>query len=168
MVGVNRMMARTIKRMLAVLTGAVVIPALLEAQALCAPQTPFLRYPAEAMEQRVSGPVSVEFTINERGEPSETQLTGDPLLAPTVEFAFMRLRFSPECRGKRVAVRFTFRIDQTLPIEAPDVIRQVAEAQYELVSPARNVVVISDPPFECSRCGVRWRILHWLRKLQFW
>jgi hypothetical protein len=163
------MVARTFNGMLAVLTGSVILPALLEAQAICTPQTPsFLRYPPEAMEQKVTGPVSVEFTINKRGEPSNIRSAGDPLLVPAAEFAFMHLRFQSECRDKRVAARVTFSIDRTLALEAPDVIRKVAEAEYELLSPARNVVVISDPPLDCSRCGVRWRILRWLRKVKFW
>jgi TonB family protein len=160
--------AGTLTKILVVFSGAVVVPAMTKAQAPCIPPTPSLRYPAEAMEQKVSGSVSIEFTINRRGEPSNVERAGDPLLAPTVEFAFTRLRFPPKCRGQRVTARFTFRIDPTLPLDAPEVVRYVAAGQYELVSPARNVVVISDPPVECSGCGLRWRILRCLRKLKFW
>ena len=161
-------MADALRRILAAALNAILLGASIEAEGPCTPPPPSLRYPVEAMEQKISGPVSVRFTINRQGEPSEMRVTGDPLLRPSVEFALMRSRFSTECRGKVVDVIFVFRIDRTLSPQAAEVLRQVSEAEYELVSPAKDVVVLSDPEVTCTGCGPAWRLSRWLHKLKFW
>ncbi|MCX6624521.1 MAG: hypothetical protein NTY38_26370 [Acidobacteria bacterium] len=105
-----------------------------------------LTYPAAAMERKISGPVLLSFAVDKRGAPRDIAATGDPLLTPEVKSAFRYIQFPRQCSGTEVSIIITFRIDPTLPVRTPVAVRQPSETDYEVISPAENIVVISDPP----------------------
>jgi protein TonB len=53
-------------------------------------------YPAEAKRKGISGPVTVDFTIDKRGQPKAFRVSkGDPLLAEAVLSAVRQWRWNP-------------------------------------------------------------------------
>jgi len=157
---------RSIRLLVALLSVGIGVGSL-KSQVPCSPQSPPLRYPDLAMEKKVSGPVSVNFTVNKRGDPSKLQVTGDPLLVPPVEWAFMRARFPGRCGGRQVNVLVRFRIDQTLSPESSEFIWQISETEYEVVSPAKNVVILADPPVTTNRPRMAQRVFGRFRRMKF-
>jgi hypothetical protein len=105
-----------------------------------------LTYPAAAMEKKTSGSVLLSFTVDKRGAPRDIAATGDPLLTSEVKSAFRDIPFPRQCSGTEISIVVTFRIDPALPVRTAVAVRQPSETEYEVISPAENVVVISDPP----------------------
>ncbi|MCC6586781.1 MAG: energy transducer TonB [Bryobacterales bacterium] len=132
----------------------------LHAQVSCVPDLPRLRYPAEAMESKVSGTVLVNFNVDARGAPEDLQAVGHPLLTLDVKGAFRSIRLSRRCSGMAVSTSIIFRIDDSLPPSSPVTARRITGGVYELVSPAENVVVISDPPVTYDRPGAVAVVIH--------
>ena len=127
------------------------LPVALKGQAPCTPTVPRLSYPAPAMERKVSGPVRLIFSIDGRGAPRDLEASGDPLLTSDVKFAFRYVQLPRQCSGRHLSILITFRINSELPLETPVAMRQISETEYEVVSPAKNVVVISDPQLTWTR-----------------
>ena len=132
---------------------SLLLPLALHAQPRCTPPTVRLSYPAAAMEQKTSGPVLLSFSVDGRGAPRNIAATGDPLLAAEVKFAFRYVQFPRQCSGTEISIAVTFRIDPALPIQAPVAVRQPSGTEYEVISPDKTLVVISDPPVTWIRPG---------------
>jgi hypothetical protein len=68
------------------------------------------------MEKKISGPVLLSFTVDERGAPRDIAATGDPLLISEVKSAFRYIQLPRQCSGTEISIAVTFRIDPTLPV----------------------------------------------------
>jgi len=105
------------------------------------------------MEAKVSGVVTLSFVIDKRGSPTDIQAGGDTSLTDEVKSAFRDIRFPRQCSGNQISIVIRFRIDHALRLGTRVAVNKIAETEYEVVSPAENVVAIVDPPATEIRPG---------------
>jgi len=128
------------------------------------------RYPAFALDARIMGPTTATFDVDTSGNVVRLESKGHPLLAAGAEEMVRSARFNSVCWGRRVEIRFLFRISGDIAPETPVSARAISATEYEIVAPAKVIeVTTSDPAWLFTRKGrFLHRVEHWLSKLRFW
>jgi hypothetical protein len=134
----------------------------------CVPELTRVRYPIAALEKRLSGFVVATFATDARGNIRDLQLSGDQVLSEYVGAILRGINLGARCGSQNISLRFRFRIDENLSSATPLTVKRPSATEYEVISPAREVVIISDPPVIGTRRTLPQRIIHWFSKLTFW
>jgi hypothetical protein len=138
--------------------------------ARCIPAVNDLRYLALALSGRIMGTVAAAVAFNDDGAVASIHSEGYPDLVVGVETALRSAPVSATCSGEKVAMRFSFVLDQDLDPKTPISIKAVSAFDYEILAPSGwSEVTISDPAWLFTRKG---RFLHRVKmvtsRLKFW
>jgi hypothetical protein len=128
------------------------------------------RYPPAAVSARIMGVVSATVDFDNHGAIGSIAVKGHPLLASDVVKTLRSASPIERCAGQKIAMRFSFVLDNNLEPKTPVSVRSVSAFDYQIVAPAPVIgVSISDPAWIFSRRG---RFFHHakmaLLKLEFW
>jgi len=136
----------------------------------CTPIVKDLRYPAIALSGRIMGKVAASVKFDSNGSVASIESEGYPILAAGVEMALRSAPASAMCSGEKVAMNFSFVIDQDLDPKTPISIESVSVFDYVILAPTQWIeVTISDPAWTFTRRGrALHRIKPVLSKLKFW
>ena len=132
-----------------------------EASAQCTLPLGALRYPPAALTARIMGIVSATVDFDNQGAIGSIEVKGHPLLASEVVKALRSTSPIEKCASHKIAMRFSFVLDENLNPETPVSMRTVSAFNYQIVAPVPlTEVTISDPAWIFSRKG---RFLHHLK-----
>lgn len=129
-----------------------------------------LRYPPAAVTARIMGVVSATVDFDNQGIIGSIEVKAHPLLGSDVVKTIRSTPPIEACAGQKIAMQFSFVLDQNLDAKTPVSVRSVSAFAYEIIAPAPMIEVTNtDPPWIFSRGG---RFLHHLKlallKLEFW
>jgi hypothetical protein len=129
-----------------------------------------LSYPAVVLESRIQGTVQSAVFVDSATTAIKIQSRGYPALTDSVEAAIRAAPFEGKCAKEHFSIRVDFIIDQNIEPDSNILIKRTSDSTYEVVAPAKVVVVtISDPAWVFTRRG---RLLHrihgFVSRLRFW
>ena len=139
-------------------------------QSPCGPDQIVLTYPQTARQAYITGGIAATFEVKRDGGVRTIRVAGIRAFAPEVRSALKKAQFGPGCRGLTSHVRFSFRLDRSLPLAFPVRVQRISPTEYEIVSPTDLTGSIDvDPDFISEGDnGVLARLQHWLGKCRFW
>lgn len=106
-----------------------------------------LSYPPAAVTARIMGVVFATVTFDNQGAVASVDTKGYPLLASSVVVALSLVPPRTECSGQKIAMRFSFVLDQNLDPEAPISVTSASSLDYRVVAPSPVIeTTVYDPP----------------------